>query len=200
MLIPESPLNADRLVERVTEIYELQKNVVIVSAEGIVDEKGNELGAEHQSSDPAGNKLLTGAGDALRKILIDRMGDSYFTAKRRNESARAAIFTRKIGHTQRGGRPVLFDHFYGTQLGGHAVDLLLQGQVNGVAILQYDRERRFFVGGVNGNDFRDRWGIIHARRVHKSFYDPERLGLSRIGVDYLSPIFDNAPGPTILNT
>ena len=40
VLIPESPLNVDRLVERVIEIYDLQKNVVIVSAEGIVDEKG----------------------------------------------------------------------------------------------------------------------------------------------------------------
>ena len=44
VLIPESPLNVDRLVERVIEIYELQKNVVIVCAEGIVDENGRELG------------------------------------------------------------------------------------------------------------------------------------------------------------
>ena len=113
--------------------------------------------------------------------MIERLGDSYFTSKRRNESARAAIFTRKVGHTQRGGRPVLFDSFYASQLGGHAVDLLLEGQVNGVAILQYDRDRGFYVSGINGNDFRDRWGMIHARQVHPSFYDPERLGLSRDG-------------------
>src|SRR4029077_2104049 len=114
-------------------------------AEGVVDENGCDLGAERQSTDPAGNKVLTGAGEALRDILIDRLGDAYFTAKRRNESARAAIFTPEIGHTQRGGRPVLFDHFYGAQLGGHAVNLLLEGQVNGVAILQYDRQRGFYV-------------------------------------------------------
>ena len=101
---------------------------------------------------------------------------------------------RKVGHTQRGGRPILFDHFYATQLGGHAVDLLLEGHVNGVAILQYDRERGFHVSGINGNDFRDRWGVIHARQAHQSFYDPERLGLSRIGIDYLLPIFTNALG------
>jgi hypothetical protein len=122
------------------------------------------------------------------------LGDTYFTSKRRNESARAAVFTRKVGHTQRGGRPVLFDSFYGTQLGGHAVDLLLEGQINGVSILQYDNDRGFYVTGINGNDFRDRWGVIHARRVHPSFYDPERLGVSRTGVDYLQPIFNNALG------
>ncbi|MGE3314777.1 MAG: 6-phosphofructokinase, partial [Planctomycetaceae bacterium] len=194
VLIPESPLDVDRLVERVRETYDLQKNVVIVCAEGIVDGNGQELGAAIQSTDPAGNRLLSGAAEAIRHMLIEKLGDEYFTARRRNESARAAIFTRKVGHTQRGGRPVLFDSFYGTQLGGHAVDLLLQGQVNGVAILQYDRQRGFYVSGINGNDFRDRWGIIHARRVHRSFYDPERLAVSRIGVEYLSPIFDNAIG------
>ena len=119
---------------------------------------GDELGAEVASTDPAGNKVLTGAAEALRQILIQRLGDNYFTSKRRNESARAAIFTRKVGHTQRGGRPILFDRFYGAQLGGHAVDLLLEGHVNGVSILQWNRERGFYIDGVNGNDFRDRWG------------------------------------------
>ncbi len=194
VLIPESPLNVDRVVERVIELYELQKNLVIVCAEGIVDEHGRELGAVHNSTDPAGNKVLSGASEALRHILIERLGDTYFTSKRRNESAKAAIFVRKVGHTQRGGRPVMFDSFYATQLGGHAVDMLLQGQVNGVAILQYEPERGFYVSGINGNDFRDRWGVIHARRAHPSFYDPERLGLSRIGIDYLLPIFNNALG------
>jgi len=194
ILIPEAHLNVDRLVERVIEIYELQKHVVIVCGEGVVDDQGRELGTEMASTDPAGNKILSGASEALRQVLIQRMGDTYFTSKRRNESARAAIFTRKVGHTQRGGRPVLFDHFYGTQLGGHAVDLLLEGQVNGVSILQYNRERGFQVDGINANDFRDRWGQIHARQVHPSCYDPENMRLSRTGVDYLLPIFANAIG------
>ena len=69
-----------------------------------------------------------------------------------------------------------------------------------MAILQYDRERGFYVGGINGNDFRDRWGVIHARQVHQSFYDPERLGLSRMGIDYLLPIFNNALERTTWST
>ncbi len=194
VLVPEAPLNVDRLVERVLEVYEVQKNVVIVCGEGIVDEQGRELGSEAASVDPAGNKTLSGAADALRNVLIERLGDSYFTSKRRNESARAAIFTRKVGHTQRGGRPIYFDRFYGNLLGGHAVDLMLEGHANGVAILQWNRERGFYIDGINGNDFRDRYGHIHARRVHPSFYDRERLRPSRIGIDYLLPIFNNAIG------
>jgi 6-phosphofructokinase len=194
-LVPESPLNVDRLVERVVEVYELQKNAVIVCAEGVVDENRQELGAEVASTDPAGNKILTGAAEAIRRLLINRLGDSYFTSRRRNESAGAAIFTRKVGHTQRGGRPILFDRFYGAQLGGHAVDLLLEGRVNGVAVLNWGRDRGFTVDAVEANDFRDRWGHIHARRLHPSFYDPESLRLSQTGVAYLLPIFANAVGP-----
>jgi 6-phosphofructokinase 1 len=195
VLLPESPLNIDRLVERVLETYELQKNVVIVCAEGVVDENGRELGAATASTDPAGNIVLSGAAEALKAILVERLGDNYFTSKRRNESARAAIFTRKVGHTQRGGQPVLFDRFYGSLLGGHAVDLLLEGNINYVSILQYNREKGFHVDGVDANDFRDRWGLIHARRVHPALYDAEALRVSPMGVEYLMPIFSNAIGP-----
>lgn len=194
VLIPEVPLNVDRLVERVVEVYEVQKNCVIVCGEGIVDEQGRELGSEVASTDPAGNKVLSGAADALRQVLIERLGDSYFTTKRRNESARAAIFTRKVGHTQRGGRPIYFDRFYGNLLGGHAIDLLLDGHANGVAVLQWNRARGFHIDGVNGNDFRDRYGMIHARQVHPSFYDRDWLRPSRVGIDYLLPIFNDAIG------
>jgi 6-phosphofructokinase len=194
LLVPEHPLNFDRLVEHIQEIYDLQKHAVIVCAEGVVDETGSELGAEFDSTDPAGNKILSGAGESLRAILIRRLGDSYFTSKRRNESARAAIFTRKVGHTQRGGRPILFDRYHAAQLGGKAVDLLLEGRTNAVSILQYEKERGFYLDGVDGNCFRDRWGLIHARRMHPSFYDPQRMMPSRVGIEYLQPIFGNAIG------
>jgi 6-phosphofructokinase 1 len=194
LLVPESRIHVDMLVERVKEIYDLQKHAVIVCGEGVIDEHGQELGAEHTTTDPAGNKILSGASESLRELLIRRIGDTYFTSKRRNESARAAIFTRKIGHTQRGGRPILFDRFYASQLGGHAVDLLLDGQVNAVSILQWTNEKGFHLGNVYANDFRDRWGLIHARKMHPDLYDPQRLRPSQIGIDYLLPIFTKALG------
>jgi 6-phosphofructokinase 1 len=194
LLVPECPLDPDALVERIREIYDLQKNVVIVCGEGIVDRDGREFGAELASTDPAGNKILTGAAEALRSLLIARLGDDYFTSRRRNESARAAVFTRKVGHTQRGGRPVRFDRFYAAQLGGNAVDMLLDGRVNAVSMLQWDAGRGFHVAGVPANDFRDRWGLIHARQMHPSFYDPRRMRPSAVGVEYLQTIFGSALG------
>ncbi len=194
LLVPESRVNVDMLMERVKEIYDLQKHCVIVCGEGIIDENGQELGAEYASTDPAGNKMLSGASEALREVLIRRLGDEYFTTKRRNESARAAVFTRKIGHTQRGGRPILFDRFYAAQLGGHAVDLLLDGRINAVSVLQWTNDKGFHLGEVFANDFRDRWGHIHARKMHPAFYDPQMLRPSQTGIMYLLPIFTNAIG------
>ena len=194
LLVPESRLNVDALVDRVREIYDLQKHCVIVCGEGVVGEDGRELGADHATTDPSGNVALSGAAEALRAVLIRGLGDTYFTSKRRNESARAAVFTRKVGHTQRGGRPVLFDRFHAAQLGGHAVDMLIEGRLNAVAVFQYARDRGFHLGGVNANEFRDRWGLIHARQMHPSFYDPVLMRPSQAGVDYLHPIFASAVG------
>jgi 6-phosphofructokinase len=194
ILVPESPVNVELLVDRVKEIYDLQQNVVIVCGEGIVDHTGQELGAARRSTDPAGNLQLSGASEHLRDLLIHAIGDDYFRTYRRIETAKEAIFTRKIGHTQRGGRPVMFDRFYAAQLGGKAVDMLLEGQNNFVAVLQWSRERGFYVDSFSGQRFRDRWGHIHARHMHPSFYDPKNMSPSKTGVEYLLPIFTNAIG------
>src|SRR3954451_16789695 len=169
ILVPEHPLDLELLVERVKHLYDLQKNVVIVCGEGVVDEQGRDLGCERKSTDGAGNVVLSGAAEALRSKLIQMIGDKYFQWYRRSETAREAIFPRKVGHTQRGGRPILFDRFYAAQLGAEAVDLLLEGRCNAVAILQWTRERGFHLDGVEANDFRDLWGLIHARQMHPSF-------------------------------
>jgi 6-phosphofructokinase 1 len=194
VLVPEVHLNLDVLVDRVRQIYDLQKNVVIVCGEGIVDDQGRELGAESKTFDPAGNIALSGAAEALRTKLIQALGDGYFQKYRRSESAREAIFTRKLGHTQRGGRPILFDRFYAAQLGAKAVELLNEGRNNAVAVLQYSRSNGFNVEGYDANRFRDRWGLIHARQMHPALYDAKLMKPSRMGIEYLLPIFTNAIG------
>jgi ATP-dependent phosphofructokinase / diphosphate-dependent phosphofructokinase len=175
-------------------MYDLQKNVVIVCGEGIVDDQGRELGAETKTTDPAGNVVLSGAAEALRARMIQMIGDRYFQLYRRSDSAREAIFIRKVGHTQRGGRPILFDRFYAAELGAKTVDLLLEGQTNAVAVLQHNVAKGFHVEGYDGNRFRDRWGRIHARQMHPDFYDGRLMKPSRVGIEYLLPIFTNAIG------
>ena len=194
ILVPEHSIDIDLIVERVRHLYDLQKNVVIVCGEGIVDENGVELGAESTSTDPAGNVALSGAAEALRTKMVETLGDRYFQRYRRGSTAREAIFTRKVGHTQRGGRPILFDRFYAALLGAKAVDLLVEGRNNAVSVLQYGSDKGFHVEGYDANRFRDRWGLIHARQMHPALYDPLLMKPSRMGIDYLLPIFTDAIG------
>jgi 6-phosphofructokinase 1 len=126
--------------------------------------------------------------------LVDAIGDEYFQRRGIFDSAHSAIFTRKVGHTQRGGRPVQFDRFHAAQLGGHAVDMLLDGLTNSFAAVDWSEESGFYVTQYPGNILRDRWGIIHARQVHPAFYDAERLRPTILGIEYLLPIFTNAIG------
>lgn len=193
ILIPESPVDPGPLVERVLSVLDTQKHAVLCVSEGIVDTQGQILGAVSASQDPAGNIQYTGAADAVKRLLVEQIGDAFFTRQRRNESANAAIFVRKIGHTQRGGRPILFDRFYASQLGGKAVELLLHGFHNCVATLQH-RDGGFVLDSVDANKLRDRWGNIHARPLSPSFYDPQRFQPSEKGVEYLRAIFTNALG------
>lgn len=194
ILVPEQPLDLEHLVERVKHIYDMQKNVVIVCGEGIVDSQGRELGAEMKTTDPAGNLQLSGAAEALRAKLVQMIGDNYFKLYRRGETAREAIFTRKVGHTQRGGRPILFDRFYAAQLGAKATELLVEGRNNAVAVLQYTSSRGFQVEGYDANRLQDRWGLIHARAMHPALYDSQLMRPSKLGIDYLLPIFTDAIG------
>lgn len=195
ILIPEVPLNLEHLLERVRELYDLQKHVVIVIGEGVVDEQGNQLGAMEKSVDPAGNIVFSGAAEHLKRILVKTLGDSFFHQRGRADgNADSAIFTRKVGHTQRGGRPIRFDRYYATQLGGKAVDILVEGKNNSISTLQWNEARGFFVDELAANKLRDKYGGIHARAVHGSFYDVHRFQPSKLGVCYLQQIFTNALG------
>ncbi|MFA7234618.1 MAG: 6-phosphofructokinase, partial [Terrimicrobiaceae bacterium] len=180
----------------------LAERLPVVLAPKTVD---NDLGLNYPSepdewvrandtTEPAGNMVLSGAGDALRARLIKMIGDQCFQLYRRGNSAKEAIFTRKVGHTQRGGRPILFDRFYAAQLGAETVDLLAEGRNNAVSILQYTRDNGFHVEGYDANRFRDRWGLIHARKMHPALYDPVLMKPSEIGINYLKPIFTDAIG------
>ncbi len=194
ILIPEVPLDLEQLTARVTQLYELQQHVVIVVGEGVRDADGRELGATMPTYDPAGNILYSGAADAIGHMLGKSMGEKIFRDMRSFEPASAAMFNRKIGHTQRGGRPILFDRFYASQLGGKAVDLLVSGETNEIATIQYQPEKGFSLSSISANKLRDQWGEIHPREVHPSMYDARRMQLSEFGIEYLKPIFTNAIG------
>lgn len=193
-LIPEHRFNLKAVAQRVRTIYEHQSHVVIVCGEGIVGDDGREYGASSGSTDPSGNIVLSGAAVNLAEALRIELGDSFFTESGNFAEAQAAFFTRKVGHTQRGGRPLRFDRFYASQLGGNATHMLLEGHNNYVSTLQWSEGRGFTVDRHDSAIFRDQYGEIHSRTVHPSFYDVNQFQISEQGKQYLHPIFAEAIG------
>ncbi|TWW09635.1 ATP-dependent 6-phosphofructokinase 3 [Planctomyces bekefii] len=194
ILIPEVPVDPHQLTQQVSRIYDQQQNVVIVVGEGVRGVDGRELGAAEPAFDPAGNVKYAGAADAIVGMLEQSLSPDLFLETRRFEPGSSALFSRKVGHTQRGGRPILFDRFAATQLGGKAVELLAAGYSNEIATLQYSATDGFTFRSIAANRLRDRWGEIHPREVHPSLYDAGRMQLSSLGMEYLKPIFTRAVG------
>ncbi|MFH5806388.1 6-phosphofructokinase [Alienimonas sp. DA493] len=194
ILIPEVPIDLDALETEIKRLYDQQENVVLVVGEGVRDTTGEQLGAKAASTDPSGNVLFQGAAEELKRQLVARLGDDYFRGSNRHDKAERAIFTRKVGHTQRGGRPVAFDRFHAVQSGGHAVDMLHQGLTNAVSIINFSERDGFTYDSLPANRLRDRWGIIRARTVAPEFYDDRLFGPSKVGRDYLRTIFTDALG------
>mgnify|MGYP002528336139 CR=1 FL=1 len=125
--------------------------------EGVGDSTGHWRGGVAERVDPAGNIRVSGAAEKLKKILVGALGDDVFRVQRRYESADSAIFTRKVGHTQRGGRPIEFDRFHAAQLGGNAVEMLVHGQNNTMSILQWSEQNGFVYESLAASKLRDRW-------------------------------------------
>ena len=194
ILIPEVAINLDELEQRVRQIYELQHHAVIVVGEGCRTAEGTGLGASAPSYDPAGNIRYSGAAQALLNLLEDRIEPEFFEKVRPHEPGSSAFFTRKVGHTQRGGRPIQFDRFYASQLGGKAIELVHAGDSNCVATLQYCPRTGFEVDSIAASKLSDQWGEIHHRAVHPTMYDEHRMQPSEFGESYLQSIFTNAIG------
>ncbi len=194
ILIPEYQFDLESVAERVRTIYEHQQHVVIVCGEGIIGNDGREYGASSGSTDPSGNMVLSGAAASLADALLEIIGETFFTRNGNFSTGKAAFFTRKVGHTQRGGRPLRFDRFYASQLGGNATQMLLDGENNSVSTLQWDESSGFKVSKHDSSIFRDKYGEIHARTVHPSFYNQKNFLLSEEGKQYLHPIFAEAIG------
>ena len=63
-----------------------------------------------------------------------------------------------------------------------------------MATLQYSHESGFTLGSLAANKLRDRFGKIHPRKVHSSFYEKQRFQPSKLGKEYLRSVLTNALG------
>ena len=132
ILIPEKPVNLDKVCEAICKRHQRGKDFsIVVVAEGAKvalgeeDHKKESFIVQDECKDAFGHVRLGGIG----KILAEEI------EKRTGFETRFVI----LGHIQRGGAPSAFDRVLGTRFGIAAVDLVHQRRFGKMVSLQGNR-------------------------------------------------------------
>ncbi|MDR9418553.1 MAG: ATP-dependent 6-phosphofructokinase [Gracilimonas sp.] len=114
-LIPEIPYSIDRVLERLNERYQGGRGfAIIVIAEGAKPKDGSVVARE---SDEVGYRNPRLGGVAYR--LSDQLKEAGF-----EHDIREMV----LGHLQRGGTPIAYDHVLATQFGVKAMEMAIKGE------------------------------------------------------------------------
>ena len=195
VLVPEVPVHIPALVERVRELYELQKNVVIVCGEGIVGEDGRELGAKRESHDPAGNVTLSGASDALRDVLIDHFGDAYFRQLPPGGVRQGrGLHPEGRPHPARGPPHPLRPLPRAASWGARRWTCSSRGRTTPSPSCSGTASRASTSTATTATPSATAGASSTPGYLHPSFYDQELMRPSKTAVEYMLPIFTNAIG------
>ena len=169
---------------------------MIVCGEGIVDEKGQELGAQQPSHRPGRergpHRRLRGpapaADRALRRRLLPELAPQRSRPRPRSSPVKSATPSAAAG-------PSSSTASTPPSSAARRWTCCWRARTTPSRSCSGTASKGFYVDSYDGNDFRDRWGLIHARHMHPTFYDPELHAARRAsGIEYLLPIFTNAIG------
>ncbi|MBI3881657.1 MAG: 6-phosphofructokinase [Verrucomicrobia bacterium] len=81
ILLPEIPLDEEKLLAKIREITAAHKYCVVVVGEGLKDQAGHEIGADKTRLDAFGHPVLSGAADALAEIIHGKLNLKTRTVK-----------------------------------------------------------------------------------------------------------------------
>ena len=152
---------------------------------------------KRESTGPGGQRGVEWRVEALRGKLIQMDRRQIFSTLPARRSAKEAIFTRKVGHTQCG---VAADFARPGLRGSGAKAGTAGGRSTTPPRRCNTTRRKRFHGGLRRESLpRDCWFSIHARKMHPSLYDAKTMKPS-VGMDYLMPIFTDAITRTTWNT
>lgn len=182
IIIPEFPLDYNLLLHKVSEKYKMQKNVIIVIAEGSKWEDGNYISAGEDDKDSFGHPKFKGAA----KVLAQKL----------KEDLRNDFDTRNVNHVNpsylyRAGKPNVFDTAAAKMLGREAINLFGKDLDEPVFLVIKDinkgfRTKEFLLKNLNNiEDFH--------RFVNNILYDSSNFKITDKGRKYLSKILREFP-------
>jgi len=182
IIIPEFPLDYDRLMNMVLERYRRRKNVIIVIAEGAKFDGGSYISADDNEKDDFGHPRFRGAAEVLSERLKEDL-KKYFDTRNVNGVNPSYLY--------RSGMPCDLDLKWGKELGKEAVNLFADGLDESVFLTTRKGPEGFSIAPYPLSNMNS---IEEFRRfVDKRFYEPEHYSATEMGKKYLAEIVDQIP-------
>lgn len=177
IIIPEFPLDYNRIMSMILEKYKSQRNVIIVVAEGARFENGSYISADENEKDDFGHPRFKGSAEILSKKLKDDL-KKYFDTRNVNGINPSYLY--------RSGMPSDLDLKWAGKLGRGAVSLLCDGLDKSVFLTIKKEAKGFSIAPYPLSDM----GSIQEfhRVVDKRLYNPDSYSVTKEGKNYLSEI------------
>jgi len=177
IIIPEFPLDYEKIKGLIVEKYEKQKNIIIVVAEGVKFDNGSYISADENEKDDFDHPRFKGAAEALSKKL-KRDLKKYFDTRNVNGVNPSYLY--------RSGAASDLDLKWANELGREAVNLL-SDDLNKPAILTIKKEaREFSIAPYHLSNLKS-IEELH-RFVDERFYNPKDFSATEAAKKYLAEI------------
>jgi 6-phosphofructokinase len=179
IIIPEFPLDYNRIMNMILEKYEKQKNVIIVVAEGARFDNGAYISADENEKDDFSHPRFKGSAEILSKKL--------------KEDLRKHFDTRNVNginpsYLYRCGTPSALDLQWADKLGKEAVKLISDG-LEKPAVLTINKEAEGFSIAQYPLSNMKSFDEFH-RFVDKRFYNTDDYSVTEEGKKYLALIVE----------
>jgi 6-phosphofructokinase 1 len=182
IIIPEFPVQLEKLMVAITKRYEKSRNVIVVVAEGARWEDGSYIGANEKDGDDFGHPRFKGSAESLANTLRDHLKEQLDT---RNLNA------VNPSYLYRSGPPVELDRVWSIELGRKAVQMFSEGHAEPVFLSVGIDDSRFECQPIPLNPHQNISPFY--RLVDERFFDSQNFSITEAGREYLSAIVRDIP-------
>lgn len=173
IIIPEFPLEYDRFISCVADLYRKQKHIIVIVAEGARWKDGSYISSDYDEMDDFGHPRFQGSAEKLCSRMKNDLSNFLDT--------RNVNFVNP-SYLYRSGTPCDLDLKWGKELGKKAVELFLAG-MNESMFLSIQRENAAFF--IEPHIFRNVSNIEDFHRfVTESLYNTHSFSATEVASEY----------------
>lgn len=182
IIIPEFPLDYELFLQRIADLYQKQKHVVAVIAEGARWLDGSYMSADENEKDSFGHPKFKGSATALASKLKNDLKNRFDT---RNVNA------VNPSYIYRSGAPCDLDRSCAALLGTQAVKILKRGISEPIFLILKYHKGKYSTGNIPVSSM-DSIENFH-RFIDERFYDPKKLGPTKNAERYWRTLVPSLP-------